>query len=176
MVFGAPAGEAGRGFDVSVTKSDSPDPVGAGAQLTYTINLSVTGIGVFTTVNDVLPAQTTFVSVTAPVGWTCPTTPAVGSGGTVSCSGPLNPGTPVTITLVVRVNAGVADGTTITNTAGLPEGAGITDSDSTDNSATVTTTVRAAAVAPAATVPTAGVGAFDALPAVPVTGIPSFTG
>ena len=175
-VLGAPAGQAGGPFDVAVTKADSPDPVVPGAQLTYTINLSVSNIGVFTTVNDALPAQTTFVSVTPPVGWSC-TNPAVGSGGTVSCSGSLFVTVPVTITLVVRVNPGVSDGTTISNTATAPTGA-LSDSDPSNNSATATTTVRAAAVAPVATPPAAGVGvgAVDALPAVPVTGIPTFTG
>ncbi len=173
VVLGAPAGQAGAAFDVSVAKTDSPDPAGPGTQVTYTINLSVTGTSVLSTVNDVLPAQTTFVSVTAPALWTC-ITPAVGSGGTVSCTGSLVAGTPVAITLVVRVVPGVPDGTTIANTASVPVGGGLGDTDSSNNSATATTTVRAAA--PTAPPAGAGAGTVDALPAVPVTGIPSFTG
>ena len=73
--------------DIAVTKGDSPDPVLAGANITYAINVSNSVAGstaASATLTDNLPAHTTFVSLTNP-GWSC-TTPAVGATGTVSCS------------------------------------------------------------------------------------------
>src|SRR6185295_7065547 len=52
---------------LSISKTDGPDPVAAGANLTYTLSWSNTGnmnaSGVVVT--DTLPADTTFVSATA---------------------------------------------------------------------------------------------------------------
>ncbi len=73
--------------DLSITKTDSPDPVIAGANLTYAIAVTNSGPTTATnvTMSDPLPSGTTFQSITAPPGWTC-TTPAVGTNGTVSCT------------------------------------------------------------------------------------------
>src|SRR5205085_2811754 len=58
--------------DVSVAKSDSPDPIIVGSNLTYTITVNNGGpsnaAGV--TLTDILPANTTFVSINQPTGWT----------------------------------------------------------------------------------------------------------
>src|SRR5207248_196508 len=58
--------------DLAVTKTDTPDPVTAGTDLTYTVTLTNNGPsdaqGVV--LSDVVPAGTTFVSATAPAGWT----------------------------------------------------------------------------------------------------------
>jgi uncharacterized repeat protein (TIGR01451 family) len=68
------------------------------------------------TLDDTLPAGTTFVSLSSPGGWSC-ATPAVGSGGTVSCSiASLGTGN-VAFTLVVAVGSSLTDGTLIANTA-----------------------------------------------------------
>ena len=50
--------------DLAVTKVDSPDPVVAGANLTYTIGVTNLTAAEATTVSlsDTLPANTTFVS------------------------------------------------------------------------------------------------------------------
>src|SRR5712691_10158203 len=50
--------------DLAVTKSDSPDPVLAGNNITYTINFVNNGLGSAqtVTVTDAVPANTTFVS------------------------------------------------------------------------------------------------------------------
>src|ERR1700755_3192459 len=73
--------------DLSVTKSGSPDTVAADANLTYTIQ--VTNIGPDdsegATLDDTIPAGTTFVSLAAPAGWSC-TTPDVGDEGSVNCT------------------------------------------------------------------------------------------
>src|SRR5262249_40370730 len=75
--------------DLAVTKSDSPDPVIAGTNLTYTLSLTNNGPsdaqGVV--LSDVVPIGTTFVSASAPAGWMT-TAPAVGGSGTVSFTDP----------------------------------------------------------------------------------------
>ncbi|HEX2915372.1 MAG TPA: DUF11 domain-containing protein, partial [Chloroflexia bacterium] len=85
--------------DLSITKSDSPDPVIAGNQLTYTItvkNNSTDTVANGVTVTDTLDPNTTFVSAS---GATC-----TNSGQTVTCNiGAMSPGQIVTITLVVNV-------------------------------------------------------------------------
>ncbi|HEV8578166.1 MAG TPA: DUF11 domain-containing protein [Thermoanaerobaculia bacterium] len=91
--------------DLSVTKVDTPDPVAPGANLTYTITVTNAGPDSASSVEflDSLPAGTTFDSLSAPGGWTC-STPAVGSGGAVSCSiDPFAVGSAV-FTLVVAVD------------------------------------------------------------------------
>ena len=73
--------------DLEITNVDAPDPVVAGQNLTYTITVTNNGPDPAGTVSltDTLPAGTTFVSLSTPGGWSC-TTPAVGAGGTISCS------------------------------------------------------------------------------------------
>ena len=130
--------------DIAVTKSDSPDPVLAGADITYVITVTNNGpsqSGVIS-LTDTVPANTTFRAVSVPGGWTCPTVPAVGGTGNVACNGPgLAVGASARITLVVRVNAGVAAGTTITNSA---VGSTAGDPVAGNNTGTTTTTVAAA--------------------------------
>jgi len=77
----------GESADLSVTEVDTPDPVIAGNSLTYTIAVNNAGPSNAASVSlsDALPAGTTFVSLSSPGGWIC-TTPAVGAGGTMSCS------------------------------------------------------------------------------------------
>jgi len=104
--------------DLSVTKDDAPDPVTAGFSLVYTITLTNEGPSdaASVTLSDPLPAGTTFQSLSQPAGWSC-TTPAVGAGGTVSCSlATFAPGSAVFV-LTGLVDSGVAAGTVLTNTA-----------------------------------------------------------
>jgi uncharacterized repeat protein (TIGR01451 family) len=132
--------------DVSVTKTDSPDPVTAGQNLTYTIIVSNAGTAAAQNVqlSDTLPAGTTFVSLTPPAGWNN-TTPAVGGTGTVtSMISTLPAGSASqTFVLVVKTNASTADGATITNTANVATTS--TESSTTNNTATATTTVATTA-------------------------------
>jgi uncharacterized protein len=130
--------------DLAVTKTDSPDPVTAGNNLTYLIFVDNLGPDPAATVSwsDTLPAGTTFVSLASPGGWTC-TTPAIGAGGTITCS---NPSVAVGIngfSLIVNVSPGVADGTVLSNTATATSTTG--DPVSGNNSATATTTVNSQA-------------------------------
>src|SRR5206468_3654110 len=102
--------------DVSVTKTDSPDPVTAGQNLTYTIIVTNNGPsdaqGVSLT--DTIPANTTFVSFVKPAGWTFTN---VAGLITANDSAALAAGATATFTLVVNVDSTTAAGTTISNTA-----------------------------------------------------------
>jgi len=101
---------------VSVTKSDAPDPVLAGANLTYTITLS-NGTGVDledASFTDVLPAGTTFVSLAPQASWVC-SAPAVGATGTVSCSLAPAPAGDAVFTLVVQTSSTLLGGSSIVN-------------------------------------------------------------
>jgi uncharacterized repeat protein (TIGR01451 family) len=94
---------------LAIAKTDGPDPVGAGANLTYTINWSNSGnsnaSGVVVT--DTIPANTTFVSATAG---------GLRSGSVVTWNvGALNAGASDSAQLVVKVNSPLANGTTLTN-------------------------------------------------------------
>lgn len=64
--------------DLSITKTDSPDPATVGAQLTYTITVTNLGPSTATgvTMTDRLPLRTTFVSVSTTQG-TCSGTTTV---------------------------------------------------------------------------------------------------
>ncbi|HEV7239113.1 MAG TPA: ExeM/NucH family extracellular endonuclease [Thermoanaerobaculia bacterium] len=130
--------------DLLLSKTDSPDPVTAGNNLTYQITLTNSGPSnaASASFSDVLPAGTTFVSLSTTGPWSC-TTPAVGANGTVSCT---NPSFGVTVdffTIVVNVDANVAAGTVLSNTATL---ASTTPDPNTGNeSDTETTTVATSA-------------------------------
>src|SRR5205807_1899946 len=102
-----------RQADLSIAKSDSPDPVLAGNNLTYT--LSVTNAGPSNasslSVSDPLPAGTTLVSATG-TGWTCTGTT------TVTCTrASLTVASAPDITIVVKVSA--AQTTDLSNTASV---------------------------------------------------------
>jgi uncharacterized repeat protein (TIGR01451 family) len=130
--------------DLAVTKGDSPDPVVAGTNLTYTINFMNNGPSNAATVavSDPLPAGTTFVSaaVTTGTGWGI-TSPAVGANGTVTFSkASVPPAQTATFSIVVNVSSSMAAGATLSNTA--TAASATTDSTPGNNSATATTTVQ----------------------------------
>ncbi len=104
--------------DLSIVTIDTPDPVSAGSNLTYTITLTNTGPSDASTVTvtDTVPAGATFVSLSAGAGWSC-TTPAVGGTGTISCANPSLAVGSAVFTLVVNVNPSTAGGTVLSNTA-----------------------------------------------------------
>src|SRR5262249_22993307 len=105
------------------TNSDSPDPVYAGNNITYTqkiTNVSTTQTAHNVRLTETLPAGTTFVSMTPPAGWTCGTLPPVGGTGSIICTdgsnlaGGANSGN---FTLVLAVDPSYADNGTISLTA-----------------------------------------------------------
>lgn len=130
----------GSAADLSVTISDSPDPVTSGAQITYAINTANAGpsdasAAVMTITT---PANTTFVSLASP-GWSC-TAPAVGGSGTVTCNLASYPSSgTANFTLVVAV-ASTFTGT-VSATANIT--ASTTDTTPGNNSASASTLVNA---------------------------------
>jgi uncharacterized repeat protein (TIGR01451 family) len=128
--------------DLAVSESDSQDPILAGNNLAYTVAVINNGPNDAgdVTLTDVIPANTTFVSFTAPAGWTV-TTPAVGGTGTVTAINPsLAAAVTGSFTLVLSVNPGTWVGGMLTNTATIASST--TDPDPGNNSATETTDVR----------------------------------
>jgi uncharacterized repeat protein (TIGR01451 family) len=122
--------------DLSITKTDSPDPVTTGDDLTYTVTVTNNGPDPATSVvvTDNLPAETTFVSCSSTGGGVCG-----GSGNNRTVTFPLLPsGQSATITFVANVNCSVADGTVISNTATVSSST--PDPDPNNDSSTATTT------------------------------------
>ena len=119
--------------DLSLTKSDTPDPVAPGAPLVYTIRVTNNGPSASPgmTVTDTLPAQVGFVSASAG---------CVHASGTVTCTlGGLAPSafTDVTIQVTVSPSATVS----LSNTASVSGGA--TDPAAANNSDTEPTALLA---------------------------------
>ena len=122
--------------DLAVTKTDSPDPVIARANLTYTISVQNLGPGTASgvTLTDQLP-DVTFVSATASQG-SCTRSGGGKSDGLVTCAlGTIDPSVSAIVTIVVSPSkAG-----TLTNTASVT--ASTPDPDAANNTSTATTTV-----------------------------------
>ncbi len=142
LLLATPA-TAGIITDVAVTKVDAPDPVAPGGNITYGITVENLGPVDAETVQmvDQTPVGTTFVSFTAPAGWTA-STPAVGGTGNITASMATMPEGSAAFTLVVKLDASVLSGASITNTAAV---SALFDNDQGNNSSTATTTVVAAA-------------------------------
>lgn len=130
--------------DLSITKSDSPDPVTAGSNLTFNISIVNSGPSAATNVvvSDLLPSTLSLVSVSGSGGATC----NAGIPGSVptSCAfGTLANGASRTMTIVALVDPALAAGAVITNNASVSSATA--DNDNSDNLATTTTLVTASA-------------------------------
>ena len=96
-----------------LTTAATPGTVLSGNNITYTQVVTNNGPAAATTASftEATPTNTTFASVSAPVGWTC-TTPAVGATGTVNCTDPsMAAGTAADIIVVLNVAPTIAAGT-----------------------------------------------------------------
>ena len=118
--------------DLSITKTDLPDPVVAGTNLTYTLTVTNNGpsdaTGVVAT--DTLPAGVTLVSAT----------PSQGSCTLTTCNlGNLASGASATVTIVVNVASSTACGSTLTNSVSVTGNE--TDPNAANNTATANTAV-----------------------------------
>ena len=107
--------------DVRVGKTDSPDPVVAGQNITYTITVAnsvADSTAADVSLTDNIPANTTFVSRSAPAGWDC-AAQRPGSADPLSCTRAAltPPDANQVFTLVVRVNLQIPSATPVTNTA-----------------------------------------------------------
>ena len=119
--------------DLSITKSDDPDPVVAGTTLTYTVTVTNDALSMNDAINvvvtDTLPAEGTYVS---------DTDSCVDAAGTLTCSlGNLAIGASTSFTITVTVDASTIG--TITNTATVTSDT--PDDDLTNNTATEDTLV-----------------------------------
>jgi uncharacterized repeat protein (TIGR01451 family)/fimbrial isopeptide formation D2 family protein len=104
------------------TDSDSPDPVSAGQNITYTqlfTNIAQNSTGASTiTLTETVPANTTFVSFAPPANFTCTGVPAVGGTGTFTCTSTtaiLGGATSGSFSFVVKTDPTTVSGTTITD-------------------------------------------------------------
>jgi uncharacterized repeat protein (TIGR01451 family) len=132
--------------DLGVTMADAPDPVVAGQTITYTISVVNAGPGaaLSAALSDTIPAGVAFQSLSPAAGWTCPTVPAVGGTGAISClTGSIPPNTTAPFTLTVLVPVATIGGTTVANTVNVSSGT--PDANTANNSATTLTTVIGAA-------------------------------
>ncbi len=123
--------------DLSVTNTASPNPVTAGSNITYTQVMTDNGPSAADnpTLVATIPANTSYVSATAPAGWNC----VAGAGNVVCTTVSLAASTAATFTLVMKVNAGTANGTVISETATVSSS--VSDPNSANNSATAVTVV-----------------------------------
>src|SRR5689334_6079699 len=134
---GTAASTVNTSADLSLVKADSPDPVTAGNNLTYTLSVSNAGPSnaASLSVTDSLPAGTSLVSATG-TGWSC-------SGTTmVTCTrASLAVTSAPDITVVVKVDPA--------QTANLSNSATVTsatsDPDNTNNTGTAASTVNTSA-------------------------------
>ena len=130
--------------DLSLTKSDAPDPLVAGTNITYTLTVHNGGPSTATSVviQDLLPSVVTVVSVSS-VGGTCvPGVPGDPAHPTRCTYGTLAPSATRTMTLVVSVNPG--DNRVVTNEATVSSP--VLDPDLSNNTASATTSVQVADV------------------------------
>ena len=112
--------ENGSQADLSVSKT-GPDTAAAGSNVSYSITVNNGGRDAASnvTLSDPLPRGMTFVSITQNSGpaFSC-STPAVGEGGTVTCTiASFSSGSVASFTLVVNVGSNTEPGTTFTNVA-----------------------------------------------------------
>lgn len=126
--------------DLSVTKTDSPNPVVIGQNVTYAIRVSNAGpdMAQNATVEDQLPKGTSFQSLTAPSGWTCEHPPLNGSGVVRCTKTSMAPGS-ADFSLVLRVGGSVDPVAGVTNTVRVVSAA--VDHVPSNNTASTTTAV-----------------------------------
>src|SRR5262245_32732055 len=123
--------------DLSIVKSDSADPVNAGAAFSYTLAIANGGPDPATsvTVTDTLPAGVAFVDA-AGTGWSCSSV-----GQTLTCTRPtlaVGAAPPITVDVTAPVEGGAVSNTA---TVAAPEA----DNDPGDNTDTEGTTATAVA-------------------------------
>lgn len=105
--------------DLSVVKDSTQTLVVPGADVTYTVDVSLLGPDPATnvTLTDVVPANMTFQSITPAAGWTV-TTPSVGGTGTITATrSSVAVKTTHNFTITLRLNLNAPGAATITNTA-----------------------------------------------------------
>src|SRR5581483_6191786 len=154
--------------NLSITKAGSPNPIMAGNDITYTLNVSNAGPSnsAGTVVTDTLPAGWSVVSATTTLGScsgmgtgtaTC-TLGVLGAANQCATSAP----TSATVTVVAHVPA-VSPAGTFTNTANVTSANCLPDSEPANNTALFETTVNVPNVGPGVP-PPAGADLSDGKP------------
>ena len=129
--------------DLSLTKTDAPDPLIAGTDITYTLQAHNAGPSTAPSVviRDSLPNSVSVVSVAGGLGrYLRPGVPGDPAHPTQCSYGTVAPSATKTMTLVVRVNPG--DHRVITNEATVASS--VFDPDLSNNTASATTAIRIA--------------------------------
>jgi|GEM_PF-503812 len=131
--------------DLSITKNDSTTTYTAGTNTTYTITVNNAGPSDAASLvfSDVMPANTTFVSLAVPAGWTRTDSTAVGANGTITATRPalVSGAAAQVFTLVLATTSGRTG--SLANTATISSAT--FDLDNTNNSATDTDTAAPSA-------------------------------
>jgi uncharacterized repeat protein (TIGR01451 family) len=133
--------------DLFVTNAGSPTVVVPGGNISYTQMVGNNGpqSALSAVFSEVVPANTTFVSLSVPAGWSC-TSPPVGGTGNISCTRPeIDMGLTSSFGLVVQVPSATPSGTSVSDTD--TASSSTNDSILSNNSATVMTLVAVAASA-----------------------------
>jgi uncharacterized repeat protein (TIGR01451 family) len=131
-----------RAADLSVTGTDSPDPVAPGQNVTYDVTATNDGPdparGAVLTAT--LPSSLRLQSFVPAAGWSC-SAPAVGSSGAVTCSKQSAAVGSAAFTLTAQVDPGITADTSVS--LPLEVSASTSDPDTADRSTTLTTQVLA---------------------------------
>jgi uncharacterized repeat protein (TIGR01451 family)/uncharacterized delta-60 repeat protein len=123
--------------DLAITDQVSPSVVVPGGLVTYTLTVTNNGPSDATggvAVSDTLPSQVTFMSCSATASGVC------GGSGNVTFPS-LKNGASATITLTGTLNNGVANGTSVSDTASVASTDGIPDPNPTNNTSAPATFV-----------------------------------
>ncbi len=129
--------------DLSLDKTDSPDPLVAGTDITYTLQTHNAGPSTAPNViiRDFLPDSVAVISVNGGVGGSCvPGVPGDPAHPTRCTYATLAPAATATMLIVVRVKPG--DHKVVSNEATVASD--VLDPDTSNNSASATTTIRIA--------------------------------
>jgi len=143
-------GSSAASADLSIDSMDRATAVSAGATASFQVVISNKGPSTANhpRLTNAVPANTTFLnaSVADPIGDFHCTTPAVGTTGNIVCTAPtfdVRGGDQPVFTFTFRVNDGVSQETTLTNSASIA--ADETDPNTSNNTASRTTAITTTA-------------------------------
>lgn len=125
--------------DISVNKIANVSSAMPGEDVTYTVTVSGSGFedAANPVLTDVVPPNTTFQSIVAPMGWSVMTPPVNGTGSITATRAQLDLKTFYDFTITVRINTGTPGGI-LTNTATLASSTFDPDNSNNSSSADVT--------------------------------------
>ena len=129
--------------DLTITASDSPDPVGPDGDITYTVTLQNTGPdSAAATLSVPMNNTLKFTSITTPPGFSsCTGVPAPGGSSSFSCTNPsFANGATAVFTIVLNADADAFGNTDQTIVQNFNVTGNVVDPDNTDNSVNVSTT------------------------------------